>query len=197
MDHLTEQPRLAKTPLIFTREPYRQPGVWCIFEQLVSATLLEKGSVQIMTGAKNRLGTHPRAELSDEQRKDHARQVEEYNLLNGTVYSILLIAIANGPGGHAGPAVSPVPVFEPVPSCPYGGGREVLALTERYGGPRSFKAFDIHERLRAVAMAPADRKDPARVLEKMCQIGMGLEAANQAVASSLLANTPHRALLNK
>lgn len=114
--------------------------------------------------------------------------IEEYNRLNGMINSEQLMGIENGPRGYASPVVSSVLVFGPVPPSVNGDCRAViLPITEKCKSPRSLKAFELHERLRAVAMTPADRGDPSRVIQGVRQISMSPEAASQAVASSLLA----------
>lgn len=137
-------------------------------------------------------------EPPDGQREDHARRVQEYNRWNGKVRRRLSMAIVNGPRVHASPAVSPVMVFGPVLPCVHGDDKgAILALTEVYGGPRSSKAYDLHEWFHPAATIPADWNDPTRVIQAIRQICLGFEAANQAVAASLLAYVLYQALLQE
>lgn len=109
------------------------------------------------------------------------------------------MTVAKRSRGYASPAPpSVVLVLGPVSPSAYGVGRAaILALTVMYQGPRSLGALDFHERLRAAAMIRPDRNDPARIDQEIPEIRLGLEPANQAVASSLLAYTLYQGLPNK
>ena len=189
-----QQGALTKTLITFSGEPERQPEEWRIFKQLLISTLPDTDVVEVMTGDKLP-PTTPGLEASPVARETFNRQVQEYGRLNGMLYGRSLMAVSNAPKGYGGPAVASVLVHGPVPPSPWGDGRAAfLALDEKYESVESFRPFQLQQQLGDVDMTREDRLDPARIINEIRQIRVGLEAVGQTVDSSNLAYTLFQAL---